>query len=986
MAKNFNYKIPPNVPQQKRDEVRRLRQQQSDVSSNTGGFDSFSRAYLALSGDNGKQKKIQFDAIAGDPVSQPEGLEWWNGLKKTKNIATGLGPVLQTGLEDWFWGYNDTGVEIGNGSVVHPVAGATDGLPHVELAISNTFEGIDRDIWVATMTIPVGSAGIFTKRGDVNDIDTSLFTPGDNIWVSDTVAGEFTKTKPEFPSYPIQVGGVAISHASAGAIVVSVKGEITDTVQNFWNGVIRESFDFLITATGGVITGTLTPSNGHPDLTMMFSDGFTTLDTDPGAPIELVPASLDTDPVTNFVYIPLSTKVLTVSTSDWPTEEHIKISQCVLQTAITTETNKALRNQNWNDHIQSTTTNQGHLPHIGARIRALVAEWDTGGEATLTGPTSSVLIATTEAKVFQMHLQTFPAQDMGVSSDIHVVNDSITPYVTSNDLANNLDLNAIGETTNNKWFSIVIWGVCNKTGEVSHLMCNLPTGGYNSQENAVNDGDGYAVYDIPKAFKGVGFLIARFTLRRSSSTFTYDSGVGYQDLRGFFPNSTAGSASGSSGVSTFLALTDTPASFVPTNWLQSNAGGTALENIARTAANVPITDVGGIIAATEVEGALQENRTAINLNTTHRGSDGKDHSDVVLNTSKETNVTTDLSEGTANEVTVDVNSSDGTNATLVSASTSRAGLLTKAKWDEIVANVAKISYTDAVDVGLNTTHRGSDGKDHSDVVANTAASHAESHTIASHSDTNGTGAELDELTDGSETTLHSHAGGAGSGDVVGPAGATNNAIARYDGITGKIIKNSSVFIDDNGNLGAISPADDCFVTVTAGNNKDAGINLFADRGDNNYDKWRIKSSYSDNFLHFQTYGTGSWTTVFYYNAATNQAFFQGTYNPTFPRISFDGDGDTGFSRAAADEIAIVTGGVERIRIDSDGIVGIGTSSPNSSSILDLSSTVGAFMPPRMTTTQRDALTPALGMMIYNTTTGHFEGYIASDGPRWATLS
>jgi hypothetical protein len=35
--------------------------------------------------------------------------------------------------------------------------------------------------------------------------------------------------------------------------------------------------------------------------------------------------------------------------------------------------------------------------------------------------------------------------------------------------------------------------------------------------------------------------------------------------------------------------------------------------------------------------------------------------------------------------------------------------------------------------------------------------HAESHTIASHSDTSATGAELNELTDSSETTLHSHA-------------------------------------------------------------------------------------------------------------------------------------------------------------------------------------------------------------------------------------
>ena len=54
-------------------------------------------------------------------------------------------------------------------------------------------------------------------------------------------------------------------------------------------------------------------------------------------------------------------------------------------------------------------------------------------------------------------------------------------------------------------------------------------------------------------------------------------------------------------------------------------------------------------------------------------------------------LSTNLSEGTATTTTVDVNSSNGGNATLVSASTSRAGLLTKAKFDEIAANTAKVS-------------------------------------------------------------------------------------------------------------------------------------------------------------------------------------------------------------------------------------------------------------------------------------------------------
>jgi len=62
---------------------------------------------------------------------------------------------------------------------------------------------------------------------------------------------------------------------------------------------------------------------------------------------------------------------------------------------------------------------------------------------------------------------------------------------------------------------------------------------------------------------------------------------------------------------------------------------------------------------------------------------------IEANTEKDTNVDTNLSEGTSTTTTVDVNSSDGTNATLVSASTSRAGLLTKAKFDEIVVNSLK---------------------------------------------------------------------------------------------------------------------------------------------------------------------------------------------------------------------------------------------------------------------------------------------------------
>lgn len=43
----------------------------------------------------------------------------------------------------------------------------------------------------------------------------------------------------------------------------------------------------------------------------------------------------------------------------------------------------------------------------------------------------------------------------------------------------------------------------------------------------------------------------------------------------------------------------------------------------------------------------------------------------------------------------------------------------------------------------------------------------------------------------------------GTGDVVGPGASTDNAIVRWDGITGTVIQNSTVIIDDSGNITAI---------------------------------------------------------------------------------------------------------------------------------------------------------------------------------------
>lgn len=58
----------------------------------------------------------------------------------------------------------------------------------------------------------------------------------------------------------------------------------------------------------------------------------------------------------------------------------------------------------------------------------------------------------------------------------------------------------------------------------------------------------------------------------------------------------------------------------------------------------------------------------------------------------------------------------------------------------------------------------------------------------------------------------------GTGDVVGPGSATDNAVSRFDGTTGKLIQNSVVIIDDSGNtsgMGTLSSGAHTISSLTA---------------------------------------------------------------------------------------------------------------------------------------------------------------------------
>lgn len=98
-----------------------------------------------------------------------------------------------------------------------------------------------------------------------------------------------------------------------------------------------------------------------------------------------------------------------------------------------------------------------------------------------------------------------------------------------------------------------------------------------------------------------------------------------------------------------------------------------------------------------------------------------------------------------------------------------------------------------------------------------------------------------------------------------------------------------------------------------------------------------------------------------------------------PSLSFTGDVNTGIYHPGADELGLSTNGTQRFIINANGEIAIG-GAPVTSAILALNSTTKAFLPPRMTTTERNAISgPVAGMVIYNTTTSTLNIYTTSWG-------
>jgi hypothetical protein len=104
--------------------------------------------------------------------------------------------TVNLGQESLIRIYNGLGYQINNGQVLH-ITGATAGIPTVALANASKLgtaftDSLAQTSGVATHDIPSGEFGFMTNFGIVRDLNTSGFTAGQEIFLSDTDLNKIT--------------------------------------------------------------------------------------------------------------------------------------------------------------------------------------------------------------------------------------------------------------------------------------------------------------------------------------------------------------------------------------------------------------------------------------------------------------------------------------------------------------------------------------------------------------------------------------------------------------------------------------------------------------------------------------------------------------------------------------------------------------------------------------------------------------------------
>lgn len=258
----------------------------------TGKLIQNSTAILDDSGNldvtSAKADYYDLDTAASAP-SYAQGRTFWDAGNGTPSTYLNADVTLQNGQEIVTLVYNGTGSTITNGSVV-AVAGAQGQRPSVVLADADTESTSASTLGIATQDIANGAEGFVTSFGFIRGIDTSAFTAGAPIYLSQT-AGQFTATRPLAPAHTVFLGWVIKVNATSGEVFVHISNgwELSelhdvrisspiggnllayDQTNAYWKNILlTDGTGISVTETTG---GAITVTNTAPDQTVTLTQG-----------------------------------------------------------------------------------------------------------------------------------------------------------------------------------------------------------------------------------------------------------------------------------------------------------------------------------------------------------------------------------------------------------------------------------------------------------------------------------------------------------------------------------------------------------------------------------------------------------------------------------------------------------------------------------------------------------------------------------------
>lgn len=152
----------------------------------------------------------------GDPITgQLKKITW---QQVSTLLGTGGGGVNTLEMN----ARNQTGSTITKGSVVY-INGATGNKPTIALALATSDSTSARTTGIAKDNIPNNTEGIVIVEGIAENLNTSAFGEGDQLYLSGTTAGGVTNVKPVAPIHLVYVGVVTRVSPSVGTIEVKIQ-------------------------------------------------------------------------------------------------------------------------------------------------------------------------------------------------------------------------------------------------------------------------------------------------------------------------------------------------------------------------------------------------------------------------------------------------------------------------------------------------------------------------------------------------------------------------------------------------------------------------------------------------------------------------------------------------------------------------------------------------------------------------------------------